>query len=61
MKRAEINGKITLSEGNEFLANYRSGLYGYTYLELNDDELYRENDKMRFKDKKQEDNEQTQI
>lgn len=61
VKRAEINGKITLSEGNEFLANYRSGLYGYTYLELNDDELYRENDKMRFKDKKQEDNEQTQI
>ena len=61
VKRAEINGKITLSEGNEFLANYRSGLYGYTYLELNDDELYRENDKMRFKDKKQEDNEHTQI
>jgi len=27
------NGKISLSEGKEFLANYRSGLYGYTYLE----------------------------
>ena len=26
-------GKITLDEGKEFLANYRSGLYGYTYLE----------------------------
>ncbi|MCD6024928.1 MAG: speA [Fibrobacteria bacterium] len=26
-------GKITLQEGKEFLANYRSGLYGYTYLE----------------------------
>ena len=26
-------GKITLNEGKEFLANYRSGLYGYTYLE----------------------------
>ncbi len=26
-------GKITLEEGKEFLANYRSGLYGYTYLE----------------------------
>ncbi len=51
VKRAETNGKISVSEGNEFLANYRSGLYGYTYLELNDDELYRENDRMRFKDK----------
>lgn len=27
------NGKITLEEGKEFLSNYRSGLYGYTYLE----------------------------
>ncbi|MGN0235173.1 MAG: biosynthetic arginine decarboxylase [Paludibacteraceae bacterium] len=26
-------GKITLAEGKEFLSNYRSGLYGYTYLE----------------------------
>ena len=25
--------KITLEEGKEFLSNYRSGLYGYTYLE----------------------------
>ncbi len=57
VKRAELSGKITMSEGNEFLANYRSGLYGYTYLELNDDELYRENDRMRFKDKKHEDEE----
>jgi arginine decarboxylase len=27
------NGIITLEEGKEFLSNYRSGLYGYTYLE----------------------------
>lgn len=27
------NGKITPEEGREFLSNYRSGLYGYTYLE----------------------------
>ena len=26
-------GIITLEEGREFLSNYRSGLYGYTYLE----------------------------
>ncbi len=26
-------GKITPEEGHEFLSNYRSGLYGYTYLE----------------------------
>jgi arginine decarboxylase len=26
-------GKISLLEGREFLAIYRSGLYGYTYLE----------------------------
>jgi arginine decarboxylase len=27
------DGKISLEEGREFLSNYRSGLYGYTYLE----------------------------
>ncbi|MEE1298800.1 MAG: biosynthetic arginine decarboxylase [Muribaculaceae bacterium] len=27
------SGKITPEEGREFLSNYRSGLYGYTYLE----------------------------
>jgi arginine decarboxylase len=27
------SGKITTQEGKEFLSNYRSGLYGYTYLE----------------------------
>ena len=26
-------GKISIEEGKEFLSNYRSGLYGYTYLE----------------------------
>ena len=26
-------GKISLEEGKEILSNYRSGLYGYTYLE----------------------------
>ena len=26
-------GKISAQEGKEFLSNYRSGLYGYTYLE----------------------------
>ena len=26
-------GKISMEEGKEFLSNYRSGLYGYTYLE----------------------------
>ena len=26
-------GVISLEEGKEFLNNYRSGLYGYTYLE----------------------------
>ena len=25
--------EITLEEGKEFLSNYRSGLYGYTYLD----------------------------
>ena len=40
IERAELNpdqyvkeGKITLEEGKEFLSNYRSGLYGYTYLD----------------------------
>jgi arginine decarboxylase len=27
------SGVITLEEGKEFISNYRSGLYGYTYLE----------------------------
>ncbi|MDE5971074.1 MAG: arginine decarboxylase, partial [Muribaculaceae bacterium] len=27
------SGIITPEEGREFLSNYRSGLYGYTYLE----------------------------
>jgi arginine decarboxylase len=27
------NGIISAEEGKEFLSNYRSGLYGYTYLE----------------------------
>ncbi|TDO05661.1 biosynthetic arginine decarboxylase [Sunxiuqinia elliptica] len=27
------SGKISAAEGKEFLSNYRSGLYGYTYLE----------------------------
>ena len=27
------SGVITLDEGKEFISNYRSGLYGYTYLE----------------------------
>ena len=26
-------GRVSLEEGKEFLNNYRSGLYGYTYLE----------------------------
>ena len=26
-------GRVSVEEGKEFLANYRSGLYGYTYLE----------------------------
>ena len=32
-KQAIKDGKITLEEGKEFLDTYRSGLYGYTYLE----------------------------
>ena len=36
-------GRISLEEGKEFLSNYRSGLYGYTYLESRKvDELRRE-------------------
>lgn len=31
--RSMKEGKITPEEGREFLGNYRSGLYGYTYLE----------------------------
>lgn len=31
--KAMKEGKITPEEGREFLSNYRSGLYGYTYLE----------------------------
>lgn len=31
--RSVKQGKITLTEGKEFLSNYRNGLYGYTYLE----------------------------
>ncbi|MDE7146262.1 MAG: hypothetical protein K2O30_08980, partial [Duncaniella sp.] len=26
-------GRITPDEGREFLSKYRSGLYGYTYIE----------------------------
>ena len=33
VKQAIQDGKITLDEGKEFLDTYRSGLYGYTYLE----------------------------
>jgi arginine decarboxylase len=31
--RSVKEGRISLKEGKEFLSNYRSGLYGYTYLE----------------------------
>ena len=31
--RSMKSGKITPEEGREFLSNYRSGLYGFTYLE----------------------------
>lgn len=31
--KAVKEGKITNEEGKEFISNYRSGLYGYTYLE----------------------------
>ncbi|MBO4397043.1 MAG: biosynthetic arginine decarboxylase [Bacteroidaceae bacterium] len=33
VKKSVKNGKITVDEGKEFLNTYRSGLYGYTYLE----------------------------
>lgn len=33
VSRSIKQGKISLDEGKEFLSNYRSGLYGYTYLE----------------------------
>jgi arginine decarboxylase len=32
-KQSVKEGKITVEEGKEFLSTYRSGLYGYTYLE----------------------------
>ncbi len=33
VSKAVKDGKITQSEGKEFISNYRAGLYGYTYLE----------------------------
>ena len=33
VSRSVKEGRISLEEGKEFLSNYRSGLYGYTYLE----------------------------
>ncbi|MDD7079383.1 MAG: biosynthetic arginine decarboxylase [Prevotella sp.] len=33
VSKAVKEGKITNEEGKEFISNYRSGLYGYTYLE----------------------------
>ena len=33
VSRAVKEGRITNEEGKEFISNYRSGLYGYTYLE----------------------------
>ena len=33
VSKAIKDGKITEAEGKEFISNYRSGLYGYTYLE----------------------------
>ena len=33
VKRSIEEGRITTDEGKEFLSTYRSGLYGYTYLE----------------------------
>ena len=33
-------GKISTAEGKEFLSNYRSGLYGYTYLEWDKFNIY---------------------
>jgi arginine decarboxylase len=31
--RAIKQNKISVDEGKEFISNFRSGLYGYTYLE----------------------------
>lgn len=36
VKHAVEKNRITSTEGEEFLNNYRSGLYGYTYLEFNE-------------------------
>ncbi|MBS7407528.1 MAG: hypothetical protein KIG47_00205, partial [Prevotellamassilia sp.] len=33
VSKAVKEGRITNEEGKEFISNYRSGLYGYTYLE----------------------------
>ncbi len=33
VRKAVKDGHITVEEGKEFISNYRSGLYGYTYLE----------------------------
>ena len=33
VSKAIKDGKITETEGKEFISNYRAGLYGYTYLE----------------------------
>ena len=33
VSKAVKEEKITIEEGKEFISNYRSGLYGYTYLE----------------------------
>ena len=33
VKNSVKRGAISQEEGQEFLSNYRSGLYGYTYLE----------------------------
>ena len=33
VSKAVKEERITIEEGKEFIANYRSGLYGYTYLE----------------------------
>lgn len=33
VSKAIKEGRITIEEGKEFISNYRSGLYGYTYLE----------------------------
>ena len=33
VSKAIKEGRITTEEGKEFISNYRSGLYGYTYLE----------------------------